>query len=58
MNKKLFQELRVDDDNEEEDLARSDSENEKYEIKNTLQFVQEQSVNFHSKSNFFKLNSD
>lgn len=57
MNKKLFQELRVDDDNEE-DLARSDSENEKYEIKNTLQFVQEQSVNFHSKSNFFKLNSD
>lgn len=44
MNKKLFQELREENEEEYDEQTRSDSENEQYEIKNNLQFVQEQGV--------------
>lgn len=54
MNKELFKTLRDDPYNQYLD---SDLEDTKYEMKNNLQFVQEKSINIHSKSDFFKLNS-
>lgn len=42
LNKKLFQELKEETDEEGE---KSDNEDMKYEMKNNLQFVQENAVN-------------
>lgn len=50
LNKKLFQELRTEID--DEDNEKSDTEDQKQELKNNLQFVQENGVNFVSQTNF------